>query len=278
MPSRWLHERKTEHYYNKAKLEGYRSRASYKLKQLNDEFHFFNGAKRILDLGSAPGGWLQVEGESIQGGLVVGVDLKEIEPLYMDNVETIVGDVTDPEAQAKVLSRFRGEKADVVLSDMAQNVIGVWEVDDLRQIHLARTALSIVDKLLREDGWMVVKIFQGKEHEAFIREMRAMFMHVYIVKPKASRKGSAEVYVVAKNLKKNRVLPEEFRPDRKTAPIVEEEEKPMPGENLPDYGEPEDYGDQRVKKNSRFLEHFDLPRMKSYTFSIRVGAVSGLLC
>ncbi len=172
MPSRWLHERKTEHYYNKAKAEGYRSRASYKLKQLDEEFRFFDGAKRVLDMGAAPGGWLQVAGESITGGLVVGVDLKEIEPLYMENVETIVGDVTDPEVQAVILSRFHGEKADVVLSDMAQNVMGVWEVDDLRQIHLARIALSIADKLLREDGWMIVKVFQGKEHEAFIREMR----------------------------------------------------------------------------------------------------------
>jgi 23S rRNA (uridine2552-2'-O)-methyltransferase len=246
MPSRWLHERKTEHYYNKAKEEGYRSRASYKLKQLNAEFGFFKGASRVLDMGAAPGGWLQVAGESITGGLVVGVDLKEIYPLYMDNVETIVGDVTDPAIQDEVLGRFRGEKADVVLSDMAPNVIGIWEVDDLRQIHLARTALIIADKLLREDGWMIVKVFQGKEHEGFITEMKAMFEKVYIVKPKASRKGSAEVYVVAKNLRKDRSLPEEFEPDVKLSQIVEEDDtNPLPGDNLPDYGEPEEYGKKR---------------------------------
>jgi 23S rRNA (uridine2552-2'-O)-methyltransferase len=247
MPSRWLHERKTEHYYNKAKEEGYRSRASYKLKQLNEEFKFFEGAKRVLDMGAAPGGWLQVAGESIKGGLVVGVDLKEIEPLYMDNVETIVGDVTNSDVQEEILSRFEGEKADVVLSDMAQNVMGVWEVDDLRQIHLARTALKIADKLLKEDGWMVVKVFQGKEHEAFIREMRAMFEKVFIVKPLASRKGSAEVYLVARNLRKDRILPEEFRKDSKPGLIAEEEEMgPLPGENLPDYGEPEEYGKKKI--------------------------------
>jgi 23S rRNA (uridine2552-2'-O)-methyltransferase len=247
MPSRWLHERKTEHYYHKAKEEGYRSRASYKLKQLNDEFRFFEGAKRVLDMGAAPGGWLQIAGESIEGGLVVGVDLKEIDSLYMENVETIVGDVTDPEVQEEIQGRFRGEKADVVMSDMAQNVMGVWEVDDLRQIHLARTALSIADKLLRDDGWMIVKVFQGKEHEAFIREMRAMFERIHIVKPLASRKGSAEVYVVAKNLRKDRVLPEDFRKDRKPQPIVDEgDAEPLPGENLPDYGEPEEYGKKKL--------------------------------
>ena len=243
MPSRWLHERKTEHYYNKAKAEGYRSRASYKLKQLDDEFHFFEGAKRVLDLGAAPGGWLQVAGESIEGGLVLGVDLKEIESLYMENVETIVGDVRDPDVQADILSRFEGEKADVVMSDMAQNVMGVWEVDDLRQIHLARMALSIADRLLRSDGWMVVKIFQGKEHEAFIREMRAMFEKVFIVKPLASRKGSAEVYVVAKNLRKDRVLPPSLTGEEPESP--EREVGPLPGENLPDYGEPEEYGKKK---------------------------------
>lgn len=248
MPSRWLHERKTEHYYNKAKAEGYRSRASYKLKQLNEEFKFFEGAKWVLDLGAAPGGWLQVAGESIDGGLVLGVDLKEIDDLYMENVETIVGDVRDPAVQGAILGRFHGEKADVVMSDMAQNVMGVWEVDDLRQIHLARIALNIADKLLREDGWMIVKVFQGKEHEAFINEMRAMFEKVIIVKPLASRKGSAEVYVVAKNLRKDRILPEDFNPEGKPQPIAEgeqHEEEPLPGENLPDYGEPKEYGKKK---------------------------------
>jgi 23S rRNA (uridine2552-2'-O)-methyltransferase len=245
MPSRWLHERKTEHYYNKAKSEGYRSRASYKLKQLNDEFKFFENAKRVLDLGAAPGGWLQVAGEAIEGGRVVGVDLKEIESLYMENVETIVGDVRDPEVQEAILRRFAGEKADVILSDMAQNVMGVWEVDDLRQIHLARMALSIADRLLKEDGWMVVKVFQGKEHEAYIREMRAMFEKVFIVKPLASRKGSAEVYVVAKNLRRDRVLPKDIGEEWEPEPVKEEDETPLPGENLPDYGEPEEYGKKK---------------------------------
>lgn len=245
MPSRWLHERKTEHYYNKAKAEGYRSRASYKLKQLNEEYRFFEGAKWVLDLGAAPGGWLQVAGESIEGGLVLGVDLKEIEDLYMENVETIVGDVRDPEVHQQILDRFGGEKADVVLSDMAQNVMGVWEVDDLRQIYLARMALSIADRLLKEDGWMVVKVFQGKEHEAFIREMRAMFEKVFIAKPLASRKGSAEVYVVAKNLRRDRVLPEDLNPEGRAQSTAGGEEGPLPGENLPDYGEPEEYGKKK---------------------------------
>ena len=242
MSSRWLHERRNEHYYNRAKSEGYRSRASYKLKQLDEEHHFFRGAKNVLDLGAAPGGWLQVAAEAVGSeGKVIGLDLKEIYPLENKNVETIIGDVTDPKVQEEVLSRFNG-KADVILSDMAPNVMGVWEVDDLRQIHLARTALSIADRLLREDGWIVIKVFQGKEHEAFIREVRSMFRKVYIVKPKASRKGSAEVYVVAHELRRDRVLPDEFRRDYALSISVEEQDNtPLPGDNLPDYGEPKEW-------------------------------------
>ena len=233
---RWIHERKNEHYYLKAKEEGYRSRATYKLKQLSSEFGFFIGAHKILDLGAAPGGWLQVASEALHGeGLVLGVDLKEIEPFEAVNVETIVGDATSSEIQEEVLSKLNG-RADVILSDMAPNVTGIWDLDDLRQINLARTALKIADKLLEEEGWMVVKVFQGPHHEAFIDDMKAFFKRVYIIKPKASRKRSAEVYLVAKGIREDSRLPVE---EEQEAPP--EEEKPLPGENLPDYGEPKEY-------------------------------------
>jgi len=249
LPGRWIHERKNDHYYLRSKEEGYRSRASYKLKQLDSRFGIFRGARRVVDLGAAPGGWLQVAAEAIgEGGTVVGVDLKEVFPLEMDNVETIVGDATDPEVQAEVIGRFGG-KADVILSDMAPNVTGVWELDDLRQIHLARTALGIADRLLKEDGWMVVKVFQGPEHEAFIRDMRAMFERVFIVKPRASKKGSAEVYLVARRLRRDRVLPAEFSEKGGEAHRDEEEEErgPIPGDQLPDYGEePKKIGRKRA--------------------------------
>jgi 23S rRNA (uridine2552-2'-O)-methyltransferase len=232
-----MHERKNEHYYQKAKQEGYRSRASYKLKQLNEEYHFLKNAKKILDLGAAPGGWLQVASEELNGeGLVLGVDLKEIEPLDSDNVETIQGDATDPEVQREILNRFDG-KADLILSDMAPNVSGIWEIDDLRQIHLTRIALAIADKLLRIDGWMVVKVFMGPEHESFIQDMRNMFEKVFIVKPKASRKSSAEIYIVAKNLKTNRVLPLEPAQQNEEIILDGEDEEPIPGDQLPIYEE-----------------------------------------
>ena len=231
MSNRWLHERKTEFYYNKAKEEGYRSRASFKLKQINSKFKIFEDAKNVLDLGAAPGGWLQVASEEMwdEDGLVLGVDLKEIKPLYVDNVTTLVGDIRDLEIQDEILSAFHG-KADVIMSDMAPDVMGQWDLDQYRQIHLARIALKLCDTLLKRNGWFIVKIFQGGEHIKFISEVKDMFHVVKNFKPLASRTKSSERYIVANKLKKNRVLPAEFRPD-----FVEEEEEddgPIPGDQL----------------------------------------------
>jgi 23S rRNA (uridine2552-2'-O)-methyltransferase len=231
MSNRWLHERKDEHYYNKAKEEGYRSRASFKLKQINNKYKIFENAKNVLDLGAAPGGWLQVASEEIldDAGLVLGVDLKEIKPLYADNVATIVGDVRDLVVQEEIIDAFHG-KADVIMSDMAPNVMGQWDVDQYRQIHLARIALKLCDKLLKTDGWFIVKIFQGGEHIKFLREVKDMFDLVKNFKPQASRSKSSERYVIAHKLKKNRKLPAEFRPE----PIEPEDDddEPIPGDQL----------------------------------------------
>ena len=228
MSNRWVHERKDEHYHVKAKEEGYRSRASYKLKQIQDKFKIFEDARYVLDLGAAPGGWLQVASEYIDfDGLVLGVDLNPIEPLYAENVATLVGDVRDPEVQEEILSHFDG-KADVILSDMAPDVIGEWDVDQFRQIYLARIALRLCDRLLKESGWFVVKIFQGGEHTKYIREVKDMFEYVKNYKPGASRKQSAERYLVAHRLKRNRKLPKQHVEGVED----EEDDGPIPGDQL----------------------------------------------
>ena len=231
MSNRWLNERKGEYYYNKAKEEGYRSRSVFKLKQINSKFKIFEHAVNVLDLGAAPGGWLQVASEEMmeEDGLILGVDLKEIKPIYRDNVATIVGDVRDLEVQQEILDAFKG-KADVIMSDMAPDVMGQWDVDQYRQIHLARIALKLCDTLLKGDGWFVVKIFQGGEHIKYIKEVRDMFKSVRNFKPLASRSRSSERYIIAHNLRKDRKLPSEFRPEI----IVEEEEdnEPIPGDQL----------------------------------------------
>lgn len=184
-----------------AKEQGYRSRAAFKLIQLNERFGFFRGAKYILDLGASPGGWLQVASEAVgPDGLVLGVDLEKIQDTDFENVKTIVGDILNDDVVDEIL-RIIPSRMDVVLSDLAQNVSGSWDLDQYRQIELAKKALSVSMKVLKRDGYFVVKVFQGSEYDNFMKEMKGAFQYVKAFKPKASRKGSAELFLVAKTLK-----------------------------------------------------------------------------
>lgn len=201
MSRRWLTERRTDPYHRRAKELGYRSRAVFKLKQLNAKFGFLDGARYVLDIGAAPGGWLQVSSEAVgEDGLVVGVDVEKVKPLDLENVKTIVGDVMEEETLERVKKMFAG-KIDVILSDLSPRVSGVWEVDHYRQIELSRMAMRISENLLKPDGWFVLKVFQGSEYEGFLNELREAYSYVKVVKPRASRKESAEIYVVARGLK-----------------------------------------------------------------------------
>ena len=205
--NKWLQERKNDYYHKKAKQKGYRSRAAYKLKQINNKFKIFESAKYVLDLGAAPGGWLQVAIDEIEeeDSLIIGVDIEDIIPIQSKNIVTIKGDITQPETHQKIINIFKG-KIDVVLSDMAPNIIGEWDLDQYRQIYLARNALHIAYKLLKKDGWFITKFFMGSEHDKFIKEVKESFEIVKNFKPKASRKESAEQYIVAKNLKEKKKL------------------------------------------------------------------------
>jgi len=199
---RWLAERKSDTYHKRAKEEGYRSRAAYKLKQIDERFNIFKGARVVLDIGAAPGGWLQVASEAVgEEGLVVGVDLNKVEDLGLGNVETVVGDILEEGTLDEVRGLLPGS-VDVVLSDLAPNISGAWEVDQFRQIDLARMALRASQELLRRDGWFVVKVFMGPEYDAYLKEVKAAYRRVNVVKPMASRKGSAEVYLVARHLRR----------------------------------------------------------------------------
>ena len=184
-----------------AKEQGYRSRAAFKLIQLNERFGFFRGAKYILDLGASPGSWLQVASEAVgPDGLVLGVDLEKIQDKDFENVKTIVGDILNDDVVDEIL-RVIPSRMDVVLSDLAQNVSGSWDLDQYRQIELAKKALSVSMKVLKRDGYFVVKVFQGSEYDNFMKKMKGAFQSVKVHKPKASRKKSAELFLVAKTLK-----------------------------------------------------------------------------
>ena len=198
--SRRRGERKN-HYYRLARRLGYRSRAAFKLKELAQRFNLLKRGDVVVDLGAAPGGWLQVA-RSLVGdeGFVLGVDVSSIKPLPWSNVKLLRLDVTSPEAPEVVL-RSLPRKADVVLSDLSPKVSGVWELDVARQASLVEAALKVIDVTLREGGSAVVKLFQGPGFEEPLKLLEARFQHVKLTRPKATRPESAEVYAVALGFK-----------------------------------------------------------------------------
>ena len=198
-----MRERKRDLYYRLAKKHGFRSRAAYKLKQMQKKYRIISRGDVVVDLGAAPGGWMQVAREAVgEKGFVLGVDLREIRPLGYENTATIKADVTEPDTPKKILDAIP-RKADVVLSDLAPNVSGIWELDHARQIELAEKALKIAEEVLKPEGNMLIKVFQGEMMEDFIRKLKRRFRHVKLVKPKASRSRSAEIYVLGFGFRKH---------------------------------------------------------------------------
>ncbi|MBM4400497.1 MAG: RlmE family RNA methyltransferase [Crenarchaeota archaeon] len=201
LPKAWIQDRKRDYYYKKAKAENYRSRATYKLSQAAAKYHFIRKDNVVVDLGAAPGGWIQAARKIVgKKGFVLGVDLKPIAPFPQEYVRTIVADINEPETPQQILD-FLPRKADVVISDASPNIAGVWEVDHARQIDLAAQALKIALSVLRPSGNFFVKVFEGDMLADFVKTVEKHFVTVKILKPKASRAKSSEMFLLAMNLK-----------------------------------------------------------------------------
>jgi len=201
LPKAWVQNRKRDYYYQKAKAENYRSRATYKLSQTAKKYHFIHRSDVVVDLGAAPGGWIQAARKIVgKTGFVLGVDLKPIEPFPQEYVRTIIGDFTEPQTLQQILD-FLPRKADAVLSDASPNISGIWEVDNARQIDLAAQALKIALSVMRPSGNFFVKVFEGDMLPGFVKKVKKHFDAVKVVKPKASRAKSSEMYLLAMNLK-----------------------------------------------------------------------------
>lgn len=190
-----MKEKKREHYYTRAKRERFRSRAAYKLLQLQEKFGMISEGMSCVDLGAAPGGWLQVE-KSLVGpsGKVFGIDLATVKPI--DGVALLKGDATSREI-LDALKRLAGGRVDVVLSDMSPDISGSYSLDHSRSVELVRSALSVSRAMLRKGGSMVAKLFDGDLTKELLIEVRTLFDTVKVSKPPASRHQSSEVYVVA---------------------------------------------------------------------------------
>lgn len=194
----WLERQLNDPYVARAKREGLRSRAAYKLIEIDERFHFLKPGQRIVDLGAAPGGWSQVAGRKVGAadgkGRVIGIDLLEMEPL--PGVEFKVMDFLEADAPERLME-WLGGKADVVLSDMAANATGHKKTDQLRIIGLVELAADFACEVLAERGTFLAKVFQGGTENELLARLKRDFASVRHVKPQASRTGSAELYVLA---------------------------------------------------------------------------------
>ncbi len=189
-----------DQYYNRAKQEGYRARSAYKLKQLDDAAGLFGPGNTVVDLGAAPGGWLQVAAEAVgETGTVVGVDFQRIDELDADTVETIRGDMTDDDTKDRLRDRIGADGADVVLSDMAPDMTGEYSVDHARSVHLARQAFEVALELLPAGGDFAAKVFDGRDVDDLRDDIDAEFEYVRAVHPDASRDSSSELYLIGKH-------------------------------------------------------------------------------
>ena len=195
-----LGEARRDLYRRLAKEQGYKSRAAFKLLEANEKYDFIRPGGIVLDFGAAPGGWTQVASELVgDRGLVVAVDVSPIR-LKERNVVSIRIDVSDPEVASKVVAAT-GRKADVVLSDLAPSVSGVWELDQTRQVDLTLRALGLCRALLKGGGSLFCKLFEGERSQEVRDELRKTFRSVRVMKPAASRSASSELYYFCEGLK-----------------------------------------------------------------------------
>jgi len=197
---RWLKEHEDDAYVQRARQDGYRSRAVYKFLEINDKDRLVKPGMTVVDLGAAPGGWSQVVAQLVgKKGQVIAMDILPMEPL--DNVAFLQGDFREQEVLEQLLAMIGDGGVDLVISDMAPNISGMEAVDQPRAMYLAELALDMARQVLKPGGDFLVKVFQGVGFDEYMRDMRSSFDKVITRKPKASRPRSREVYLLARGFK-----------------------------------------------------------------------------
>ncbi len=195
---RWLREHFDDPYVKRAQQEGYRSRAVYKLEEIDRRDHLLQPGMTVVDLGAAPGGWSQYAKRAVgEQGRVVALDILPMDP--MAGVEILQGDFREQEVLDRLLQTLGGRPVDLVISDMAPNISGVNSVDQARAMYLVELAVDLAKQILKPDGNLLLKVFQGEGFDAILADLRRSFKSVAIRKPKASRPRSREVYALARN-------------------------------------------------------------------------------
>jgi 23S rRNA (uridine2552-2'-O)-methyltransferase len=196
----WLRRHVNDPFVKQAQIDGYRSRSAYKLIELNEKDRLIKPGMRVMDLGSAPGGWSQVAGKLVgKKGRVLATDILPMDPVM--NTDFIQGDFTDEKIVGQLLAWLSGEKFDLIVSDIAPNITGIDSADQAGSMYFLELALDTVQKTLKPGGNFAAKMFQGSGSDEYVKELRKSFEKVVIRKPSASRAQSREVYIVAKGFK-----------------------------------------------------------------------------
>ncbi len=195
-----MREHVNDPFVQLAKKEGWRSRAAFKLMEMDDKDRLLRRGEVVVDLGATPGGWSQVAARRVgESGMVLALDLLEMEPIH--GVDFIQGDFREDDVLARLEEKLNGRGVGLVMSDMAPNMSGVPLVDQARIMYLAELGLAFSQAHLKPDGAFLVKVFQGADYEAFLRAMREVFKTVAVRKPEASRDRSAELYLLGRVLR-----------------------------------------------------------------------------
>lgn len=198
----WLQNHENDEFVKRAREEGYRSRSSFKLLEINEKYGLMRPGQCVVDLGAAPGGWCQVAVKSIGNkGKIVGIDLLEMEPV--DGVDFIQGDFTEEAPYQLLIDQLENRPVDLVLSDMAPNLSGMNQIDQPKSVYLVELAIELCDQVLRKNGAFVTKCFEGEGIDDIRRAYRERFGRVMNFKPKASSNKSREIYVIGMAYKGN---------------------------------------------------------------------------
>ena len=194
----WVNKQRRDTYVRQSKVDGYRARSAYKLKEIDEKFKIFKGGMSVVDIGAAPGSWSQYVAKVVKSGKIISVDLKEMENI--ENTLQVKGDFTSVDTQDQI-KEYLKKKPDVVMSDMAVNTTGIKNIDSIQTGELCKEAMVFSKDVISEKGFFISKIFMGSTFNEIVALGKKIFKEVKVFKPKSSRKDSKESFIICKNLR-----------------------------------------------------------------------------
>ena len=194
----WVNKQRRDTYVRQSKVDGYRARSAYKLKEIDEKFKIFKGGMSVVDIGAAPGSWSQYVAKVVKSGKIISIDLKEMENI--ENTLQIQGDFTSIDTQDQI-KKYLKKKPDVVMSDMAVNTTGIKNIDSIQTGELCKEAMVFSKDVISEKGFFISKIFMGSTFNEIVALGKKIFKEVKVFKPKSSRKDSKESFIICRNLR-----------------------------------------------------------------------------